>query len=67
MVYYREGYVPQVYDQQVSTHLPAPETSWGTAHGAGNNPRGSCPVWGGVSPAHCGTEHWEAVTQRAGG
>lgn len=29
MVYYREGYVPQVYDQQVSTHLPAPETtSW---------------------------------------
>lgn len=29
VVYYREGYVPQVYDQQVSTHLPAPETtSW---------------------------------------
>lgn len=27
MVYYREGYVPQVYDQQVSTHLHAPETS----------------------------------------
>lgn len=29
VVYYREGYVPQNYDQQVSTHLPAPETtSW---------------------------------------
>lgn len=29
MVYYREGYVPQNYDQQVSTHLSAPETtSW---------------------------------------
>lgn len=54
MVYYREGYVPQVYDQQVSTHLPAPETtSWALPRELKIIP-GAAALWGGVSPAQCG-------------
>lgn len=34
VVYYREGYVPQVYDEQVSTHPPAPETTAGHCPGS---------------------------------
>lgn len=55
MVYYREGYVPQVYDQQVSTHLLPQKPQLGTAQGAPNNPRGSCPVgWGQSCPVWLG-------------
>lgn len=41
VVYYREGYVPSNYDQQVSTHCLLLEA----VAGVWNIPR-SCPGWG---------------------
>lgn len=55
VVYYREGYVPKNYDQQVSTdHSSCPCCGLASEFEMPCDPRGLCPVLSGVSPVQRG-------------
>lgn len=55
VVYYREGYVPKNYDQQVSTDRSScPRCGLASEFEMPCDPRGLCPVLSGVSPVQRG-------------